>query len=57
MVDLAGSERCKESGAKGQRFNEMREINLSLTELGKVMRALKNGEKGSFRSSKLTTAL
>lgn len=60
LCDLAGSERMHERGfVKDARFAEMKYINLSLTALGKVIRALSLG--GSFlppfRESALTRLL
>ena len=57
LVDLAGSERQKDSWVTGARFDEAKQINKSLTELNKVMRAIKNGEQAWFRSSTLTRVL
>jgi kinesin family protein C1 len=37
FVDLAGSENQKTSGATGVRFDEAKKINLSLTQLGRVI--------------------
>ena len=42
QVDLAGSERLKESGATGVRLEETKNINSSLSNLGKVIMALAN---------------
>jgi kinesin family protein C1 len=39
---LAGSERLKESGATGVRLEETKNINSSLSNLGKVIMALAN---------------
>ncbi|CAD8201731.1 unnamed protein product [Paramecium octaurelia] len=59
LVDLAGSERIKKSKASGDRLNEARSINCSLTALGKCIHAL-TGPKNTFipfRDSKLTRIL
>ena len=40
LVDLAGSEKISKTGAQGQRLEEAKGINLSLTTLGKVIVAL-----------------
>lgn len=42
LVDLAGSERYDKTGVEGIRFDEAKNINLSLTCLGKVINALTN---------------
>ena len=63
LVDLAGSERTKDTGASGQRLKEAGTINLSLSCLSNIIRAL--AEKGKskkkvhlpFRDSKLTQIL
>lgn len=38
LVDLAGSERQKSSGSEGDRLREGSRVNLSLTNLGNVIR-------------------
>ena len=48
LVDLAGSERLKDSGSTGQRLEETKSINSSLSNLSKVIMALANN-KVSFR--------
>lgn len=63
LVDLAGSERTKDTGASGQRLKEAGTINLSLSCLSNIIRALseKGKKKGKvhlpFRDSKLTQIL
>ena len=58
LVDLAGSERVKDSGATGQRFEEAKKINGSLSCLSDVIAALGSKAKGNhipYRNSKVTT--
>ncbi|CCD14107.1 unnamed protein product, partial [Trypanosoma congolense IL3000] len=72
IVDLAGSEKVHQSGARGQRLEETRNINRSLHELGNVISALAqrknqgNSQKDGgmlrgayvpFRNSMLTSVL
>jgi kinesin family protein 5 len=59
LVDLAGSERMKKSRSEGLRASEARSINLSLTCLGNVVRALSDERQTHipFRESKLTRLL
>ncbi|ORC87952.1 putative kinesin [Trypanosoma theileri] len=62
LVDLAGSERVSQSGATGDRFEEARNINLSLTTLGRVMLQLTDKQAGrnvvpAYRDSVLTWLL
>ncbi|CAK65046.1 unnamed protein product (macronuclear) [Paramecium tetraurelia] len=63
FVDLAGSERQKTAQTEGQRLKETQAINKSLTQLGLVIYAIVEREKGNnkihipFRDSKLTTLL
>jgi hypothetical protein len=48
LVDLAGSERQKKTEATGERLNEAKRINLSLSALGNVIKALVDGKGGVF---------
>lgn len=60
LVDLAGSERLKITGATGQRLEECKKINQSLSCLGNVISVLvenKNGNHIPYRDSKLTRLL
>ncbi|CAD8110627.1 unnamed protein product [Paramecium sonneborni] len=59
LVDLAGSERIKKSKVSGDRLNEARSINCSLTALGKCIHALTCTKYTfiPFRDSKLTRIL
>jgi hypothetical protein len=60
LVDLAGSERVRYSGATGQRLEESKKINQSLSALGNVIAALidtKGRQHIPYRDSKLTRLL
>ncbi|GKT36021.1 Kinesin-like protein like protein [Aduncisulcus paluster] len=59
LVDLAGSERVKKSKSNGQRLEEARCINQSLSALGNVINALiiKGSTHVPYRDSKLTKIL
>ncbi|CAF1281260.1 unnamed protein product [Adineta steineri] len=59
LVDLAGSENVSKTGAKGQVFDEAKNINKSLSALGNVISALADGTKSHipYRDSKLTRIL
>ena len=61
LVDLAGSERVKTSGAEGERFKEMININQSLTPLRRVIQHLHDNPGGlskpPVRDALLTKAL
>ncbi|KAF7991842.1 hypothetical protein HCN44_010643 [Aphidius gifuensis] len=59
LIDLAGSERPKTTGATGERFNEGRHINSSLSTLSLVIKQLSENGNGyiNFRDSKLTRIL
>ena len=59
LVDLAGSEKLSKTQAQGQALKEAQKINLSLTTLGRCIKALsgKAGEHVPFRESKLTMIL
>jgi kinesin family protein 3/17 len=61
LVDLAGSERVRITGATGQRLEESKKINQSLSALGNVIAALtdQKSTKGHipYRDSKITRLL
>jgi len=58
MIDLAGSETVKKTEASGQRLEEAKAINRSLSELNGVLTALgKPGAHVNFRNSMLTMLL
>lgn len=59
QVDLAGSERLNKTGATGDRFRELTNINWSLSALGNVISALVDGKSSHvpYRDSKLTRLL
>lgn len=60
LVDLAGSERPRLTGATGQRLEETKKINQSLSALGNVISALTERRARShvpYRDSKLTRLL
>ena len=59
LVDLAGSEKISKTGAAGQTLEEAKNINKSLTTLGKVIVALtdKKAMHIPYRESKLTRIL
>lgn len=58
LVDLAGSEKVSKTGAKGKLLEEAKNINKSLTCLGKVINSLTDGSTHiPYRDSKLTRVL
>jgi len=60
IVDLAGSEKVRQTGATGQRLEESKKINLSLSALGNVISALTDSHSRHhvpYRDSKLTRIL
>merc|ERR1712170_133650 len=59
LVDLAGSERQSKTQATGDRLKEANKINLSLSVLGNVIKALVDGKSKHipYRDSKLTRLL
>ena len=55
LIDLAGSERVGKTGAAADRLREAKSINMSLSALGNVIRALSTSAKViPYRSNKLT---
>lgn len=58
LVDLAGSEKVNHSGVTGNKLEETKKINLSLSALGNVIHALiSSSEHVPYRDSKLTRLL
>jgi kinesin family protein 5 len=58
LVDLAGSEKINQTGATGEKLEEAKKINLSLSALGNVIKAITGGaEHIPYRDSKLTRLL
>ncbi|CAG9335345.1 unnamed protein product [Blepharisma stoltei] len=58
LVDLAGSEKVNNSGVTGNKLEEAKKINLSLSALGNVIHALvQNSDHIPYRDSKLTRLL
>ncbi|XP_075239878.1 uncharacterized protein LOC142335317 [Convolutriloba macropyga] len=59
LVDLAGSEKVSKSGAVGERLDEAKNINKSLSALGNVISALTDDKRAHipYRDSKLTRIL
>jgi hypothetical protein len=59
LVDLAGSEKVGRTGAEGDRLEEAKKINLSLSALGNVIKALTDTKTSHvpYRDSKLTRIL
>eukprot|EP01083_Nonionella_stella_P069573 185511_1 len=58
LIDLAGSERVNKTGAMGQRMEELKKINKSLSALGDVISALADHAKFvPYNNSVLTTLL
>ena len=58
LVDLAGSEKINQTGVTGNKLEEAKKINLSLSALGNVIKSLtSNSEHVPYRDSKLTRLL
>ena len=59
LVDLAGSEKISKTGATGHTLEEAKNINKSLTTLGRVINSLTDGKSTHipYRESKLTRVL
>lgn len=59
MIDLAGSEKISKTGAAGERLEEAKKINQSLSALGNVINALTDGKAAfiPYRNSVLTRML
>lgn len=57
FVDLAGSERIHKSGATNLKAEEAKNINQSLTTLGRCIMAMKTKTMAPFRESSLTLLL
>ena len=58
LVDLAGSEKISQTGVTGNKLEEAKKINLSLSALGNVIKALTDkAEHIPYRDSKLTRLL
>ena len=58
LVDLAGSEKINQTGVTGNKLEEAKKINLSLSALGNVIKALVDkAEHIPYRDSKLTRLL
>src|SRR5690606_11023093 len=57
FADLAGNEKIKDTLVNGERLEEAKKINLSLTILGRVIHALSLNRIPHYRDSKLTLLL
>ena len=57
FVDLAGSERIHKSGATNLKAEEAKNINMSLTTLGRCILAIKKQDIPPYRESSLTMLL